>query len=227
MKAALGDAWVQTLGFVALCSAALCLLAQHAPASRSSASKRASRKIVDARLARDADTNDLAAAAAASGPGDTLYVRAGSYKGPVKLAEGTRLLGLGPAEAIVIEGDGKTPLIEAAGGAVTISSVSLRGGAPAVYVHKGAGSAAELDRVKVLRSARDGVFVRDGAEATIARSELIGQKACGLLVASASARLRESTVSLNDIGVCSDAASKVDTAGTDLNGNLRGPTARQ
>jgi hypothetical protein len=242
------DPWVQTFGLLALVSGALTAYARVTPPPAALAAGRTGRKIVDARLARDADTSDLAAAAAAAAPGDTLYVRSGVYRGPIKLRGGMRLVGLGPPDSVVLEGDGTSPLIDVTAGAVSISSVSLRGGAPAIYAHAGArlslaavtitgadvgvvimgeGSSGEFERLRVVRSARDGVFVRDGASVTLSRSELVGQIACGLLVSSASAFLRGSTLRLNDYGICSDSASKVDAGDSDLKGNLRGPTAKK
>lgn len=250
----LADAWVQTFGFLAVVSGALAAYGHlasrpspaSAPAAAAASQARGGRVLVDARLARDADTSDLAAGLASAKKGDTVYVRAGVYRGSFRPPDGVRLVGLGAPGAVVLEGPEDKPALWGAPG-LDVSSLTVRGGSPGLFagsgarvslesvsfetpfagvVAVGAGTKVTLAGCRVQRAQKDGLQAQNGAALELDRSAVLGSGGCGVSLSQGSAaRLRASTLSLNGYGVCADAASTVDLGDSDLNGNLRGKQA--
>ena len=254
---ALADPWVQVFGVLAAASGGFSALwaaspPRPAPAaagpSAAWAPRVPGRWLVDARRARDCDSADLASVLARAKDGDTVYVRAGLYRGPFVVQKKLALIGLGDPGAVVLApGAAGTAIDAGAGCDLALSSVTLRGPgssaqARGLYAHDGArvharsvraeglaiglqaagaGTRLSLARSRVLQGAV-GVQVESGASAKLTDDELMGNSSCGLSVVSGSVQARGGAFSMNGAGICRSKDARVEAAGVALTGNVRG-----
>ncbi len=168
----LKDPWLQIFGFLALASAVLAARgltaagargqiavsqpspqATAAPLHRTLNPKKAGRWIVDAALATDADTAKLSEALANAAAGETIFVRAGTYRAGAPITRDVTLAGLGALRDVVVESDAEGPTLAVDGAKVAVKNLTI--------AHSGArpGKAVEARRATLELS---GVAIRSG-----------------------------------------------------------------
>lgn len=244
----LKDSWLQIFGLLALASGALAARNWQAPngphrrneASRPAAipialsepaspdsntlkSKAPGKWVVDAALAADADTAKLGDALSNALVGDTVYVRAGTYKGSVSIKRDIVIVGLGLQRDIVIDGDQAGPTLTVDSAKATIKNVTIiHSGARPGKAVESRDATLELVTVALKAGPQDvGLNVSGGAVtadfgaiegghkaldahngATVALDHMTVTKAkTGVFVQDASARLSDTVLADNERGI--------------------------
>jgi hypothetical protein len=136
------DPWLQVFAFLALGSG---LLFARSPGAASRAGapapsfqappaapqtgklkpKSPGKWVVDSKLALDADTDILGEALNSAAAGDTVYVRAGLYRGAVSVKRDVFIVGLGALRDIVAESGGDLSTLTIEGAKVSIKNVTF------------------------------------------------------------------------------------------------------
>jgi hypothetical protein len=143
------DPWIQIFGFLALASGALAAFGVQsgpsprpveaesagpaaavpapaaAPGPAALRPKIAGKWVVDAALASDADTANLADALAAAAAGDTVYVRAGTYLGRFSINRDVELVGLGERGAVGLTNSSAGPALVLDSAKVAVKNITI------------------------------------------------------------------------------------------------------
>ena len=143
----------------------------------------------------------IQAAIDAAQPGDTVFIRAGTYRENLRIEKPLQLLGEDRLTVWIESQDPEKPVVEVnlAGGEVEIRGLTVRGGATGFLLRTGTGAGIRVEQVRVVGNTV-GVWTRGLGSITV-RYSLVVDNEAGILASAADLELVGVEISRGTVGI--------------------------